>query len=260
MQNSSIPLIIEGMTSLSALIRATNEGVARRRIIKVYIDRDLVTKDKRRVAFLYESAKKIGFGTELSDRSIIDGIARGKTHGGIIAEVTEAEYPDVSLLKPSGHGFSFLCEGIEDPYTLAHSIRSLYLCGAESLILPGRFPFSADALIAKASAGTSELLPVFTGDPLQAVEKFASYGYMIAAAGIREAVDCDKAELRSPLLLIVGGEKRGISGALSKKCETVLKIPYARDFKASLPTESSVSILAYELSRRQRTPILRDKT
>jgi len=243
-ENSGDALLLEGISAVSALIKASELGSGRRRIIRVRVEKKKFSDDFRRVRFICSAAERLGFEVE--------AVSDGETPGGYSAVVTPAVYPGINELRPEPSGYSALIEGAEDPYTLAHSIRSLYLCGANSLVLPRPLPDGADAVIARASAGTSELLPIFVCPVAEAVSAFRSAGYSVAAAAARDAADCDRAEIKFPLLLIVGGEKRGITRKTLDLCDYSLKIPYGRDALCSLATESAVSVLAYELNRRIR--------
>ena len=58
--------------------------------------------------------------------------------------------------------------------------------------------------------------------------------------------------VKKPLLMIVGGEKRGISRGLLDLADTLVKIPYGREFKASLSAASATTMFAYEIMRQNR--------
>ena len=55
-----------------------------------------------------------------------------------------------------------------------------------------------------------------------------------------------------PILLIVGGEKRGISKAVLEMADVLVKIDYGRDFNASLSAASATTIFAYEIARQNK--------
>lgn len=246
-------IFLEGMTSVSALINACRSSVNRRNIISVLFDKSKQRSDFRRYRFLSAAAEELGFQLRLCDTEEIDNIASGHTHGGIISEVTQAVYPELTAKKIPPSGFAVIMEGLEDPYSLGTSIRSLYACGADMLILPRRLPTGADVVIARSSAGTSELLPIFIADPTDAAILLRDHGYKIIGAGIRDSVECCNADLGRPLTLVVGGEKRGISSSMISQCTQIVRIPYGREFMGSLSSAASVSILAYEVMRCNRS-------
>ena len=79
---------------------------------------------------------------------------------------------------------------------------------------------------------------------------YKDFGYRIACAAIPDSVPCFEADLTLPLLLVIGGEKRGISSKLLQIKNLNVRIPYGTEFMGSLSTSSAVSILAYEVLRQ----------
>jgi 23S rRNA (guanosine2251-2'-O)-methyltransferase len=58
-------------------------------------------------------------------------------------------------------------------------------------------------------------------------------------------------DLRGPLFLLIGGEKRGLKRALIEQADLVLRIPYKRRFPHSLGSAGSASVLAFEMMRQR---------
>ena len=58
------------------------------------------------------------------------------------------------------------------------------------------------------------------------------------------------ADLGRPLLMIVGGEKRGIRKSLYPLIDLVVRLDYGRDFDMALSAASAASILAFEVLRQ----------
>ena len=145
-----------------------------------------------------------------------------------------------------------MIEGIEDPYNFGYALRSLYACGATGIILPKRNWMSAAGIVARSSAGASELFTIFSSDTEDAVALFKEKGYRIVCADFDTQNSLPDTDLKLPIFLIVGGEKRGISRAVLDKADTVVKIPYGRDFRAALSAASATTILGYEIIRQNR--------
>ena len=109
---------------------------------------------------------------------------------------------------------------------------------------------SAAGVVSRSSAGASELFPIFKADAILAAEIFKKKGYTIVCADEDTQNILGKCELKLPILLIVGGEKRGISSALMKYADIKVKINYKREFKASLSAASATTMFAYEIMRQ----------
>lgn len=248
--------LFEGMTSIRALLAAMKDASAHndRRITHLFFAREIEKKLAKELGWLRHRAEEHGFPILPLSAEEIGNMTTGNTHGGIVADCTERTIEPLSSARaslPTG-GFYAMIEGIEDPYNFGYALRSLYAAGVDGILLPERNWMSAAGVVARASAGASELLPVFTADPIFAADTFRELGYRIVCADTRTEVLLPDANLKKPLLLIVGGEKRGISRALLDKCDLAVKIPYARAFDASLSAASATTMLAYEVMRQNR--------
>ncbi|MCQ2426906.1 MAG: hypothetical protein MJ137_00705 [Clostridia bacterium] len=207
-------VLFEGIVSVSALIKAADSGTARRKIIRVLIEESKFSKERHKVGFIRTASQRLGFVIEKITQSDVAELSSGKTHGGFFAEATSAVYPGLDDVIPEKLSFAVILDGTEDPYSLGHSARVLYSCGCDALIVP-RLPDMADSVIVKASAGSFELLPVYLSDSAEAAALFKKAGIKIACAGIRDSVSLKDADLKYPLLLVCGGEKRGISSSVA---------------------------------------------
>lgn len=238
-------LIFEGMTSISAVIKG-----GKRNIECVYYDKDKEKSKAKELTFLRHKAREFNFSIEAVDSNFINEITTGNTHGGIIAHCTEYEIPELTFDQITDNGFYVMIEGIEDPYNFGYALRTIYAAGADGVILTKRNWMSAAGVVCRSSAGASELLPMFSEDGTTAADILRSKGYTIAAAGIRDSVSAFEANLKKPIFLIVGGEKRGISASLLEKADQIVRLDYGRDFNGSLSAASAASILAYEVLRQ----------
>lgn len=243
--------LFEGMTSIRSVIRAMEEGISDRRILRILAAEEKKAARAKDLSWLTRMADKHGFSVDFVPESELDALTVGGSHGGIAAECTDRTVPPLDVLPVSG-GFWVMLEGIEDPYNFGYAIRSLYACGADGIVLSPRNWMSAAGVVCRSSAGASELLPVAVSDPVEAARFFRQRGYRVLAAGIRNSVSSFACDMRKPLFLIVGGEKRGISASLLAEADEIVRIDYGRDFPGSLSAASAASMLGYEVMRQNR--------
>ena len=244
--------IMEGMPSISALIKAIEGGNNDRTINCIYVDKSKQKSKSREIAFLSHKAKTLDFGIELVDGAAIDEVCVGNTHGGIIAFCSQRTIPQLSSehIKPSG--VYYMLDGVEDPYNFGYAIRSLYASGADGIILSPRNWMGAAGVVARSSAGTSELINMYVSEPTLAVELFKKAGYSVVCAGIRNSVSLFDSNLKKPLFVIIGGEKRGISSKLLELCDKIVRIDYGTEFNGSLSTAASAAVIAFEILRTNK--------
>ena len=249
--------IFEGMTSIRALIRAMDEKISDRRILTVLYDRTKEDKNRKEIGYLKAVSEKYGFSVRSAETDEIDAITLGNSSGGIVCFAGERTIPPLPQdARLPRDGFYALIEGIEDPYNFGYALRSLYACGLDGILLPPRSWYSAAGVVCRSSAGASELIPAFTVSPCEAAVFFAAQGYTVVCADERTEALLGDTVLKKPLLLIVGGERRGVSRALLDLCHLRVRIPYARPFSASLSAASAVTMFAYEIMR-QNLPTVR---
>jgi len=248
--------LLEGMTSISALIQGIRDGINARTIQKVYFDREKQRSKAKELGFLRAVSGELGFEIEAVDADVIDRMTIGSTHGGIIAACGERPLPslDNALENPltfgRKDGFFVMLEGMEDPYNFGYALRSLYAAGADGVILTPRNWMGAAGVVARASAGASERLPMAVCEAEQAALLMREHGYRVVCAGIRDSVSLYEADMKRPLLLVVGGEKRGISRALLELADQVVRIDYGREFRGSLSAASAATVLGFEVLRQ----------
>ena len=242
--------ILEGMTSISALLNSN--GVNDRKIEKILIDRTKRKSKSAQIGFLTAKSHELGFPVEFVDSAEIDVLAVGNTHGGILALCTPRTIPTLSAEDIHPNQFYVYLEGIEDPYNFGYAIRSLYAAGVSGIVLPPRNWMSAGGVVARASAGASECLPIFQAEGEDAVKLFKEAKYTVLCAGIRDSVSVFEEHFPYPVLLVVGGEKRGISRALLDAADHIVRIDYGRDFSGSLSAASAATVMAFEIFRQNR--------
>ena len=245
--------LLEGMTSIRALLHAKDAGINDRVIDTIYYD-PLASKLEKDLSYLRVKAKEYDFQVLSMDREEISELATGNTHGGLVAVCRDRTIPRFSReISLPEKGFYALIDGIEDPYNFGYAIRSLYAAGVDGVLLTERNWLSAAGVVARASAGASEELPFYLSSPENAISLFRATGYLTVAADLRTENELGLTPLPRPIFLIAGGEKRGISRSVLDLVDLRVKIPYGREFRASLSAASAVTMFAYEILRQNRT-------
>ena len=244
--------IMEGMSSISAVIKAIERKTTDRRINTVYVDSTKKSSKRREIAFLQRKGAELGFCVEFADATTISEYTVGNSHGGIIAFCSGRNIPELRKDSVKERGVYYLLEGVEDPYNFGYAVRSIYAAGGDGIILTPRNWMGVAGVVARSSAGASELIDMFVAEPEDAVDIFKSLGYKVACAGIRDSVSLFETDLSYPLFVVLGGEKRGISRAVLDKADEIVRIDYGNDFVGSLSTAAASAVFAFEVYRSNR--------
>jgi 23S rRNA (guanosine2251-2'-O)-methyltransferase len=245
--------LMEGITSVRAVFSGAESGVNDRKIKKILFDKAKARAKFLELGFLRAKAAEEGFEIEFTTAEEIDSLAIGQSHGGILAYTSDRTIKHVSETKIEENGFYVFLQGIEDPYNFGYALRSLYAAGVDGIVLEKRNWMSAAGVVCRASAGASEMLPLSWGEPEEIANAFKEKGYAIVAADKTEdAVSVYDTEISFPVLLVVGGEKRGISASFREHCDKTVMLDYGREFRAALSAASASSIIAFEIFRQNR--------
>ncbi len=242
--------LFEGMLSLDSVLKAIESGKSDRKVERVFFDRGRSEKKSREFDYIKRKSVEHSFEIIMSDKETIDAMCTGTSHGGIVAVCSERSYRDLTEESLKENGYYIMLDGIEDPYNFGYAVRSLYAAGVDGIIVPPRNWMSAAGVVCRASAGASELCDVYVADPKTAADICKKRGYTIVCADKDDSVSVYETKIKKPLLLIVGGEKRGISRSVLDKADLIVRLDYGREFKAALSAASAASILAFEIFRQ----------
>lgn len=241
------PVILEGRLSIEAAIgggvRPVHEILA-------------INPGDRRLTYLRRLAAKHEIPIRMVAPGVLRGLVTGQTHGGVVALAGERTYltlPDL-LAAIGPNPLVVMLDGVEDPYNFGQAVRSLHACGADGLVLRPRSWESAAPVVARASAGASELLPTATAAaPEEAASACRDAGLQVACATTRaDGAWIHEADLVRGTFLLVGGERRGITRSFVEQADLLLRIPYGRPGAHALGAAVSAALIGFEALRQRR--------
>ncbi len=189
------------------------------------------------------------------DRHKLDEMSESHAHQGVIAITSDYRYYDLDeiLEIPKERGedpFFIILDGITDPHNLGSIIRTADAVGAHAVIRPKRRSVQITPIVAKASAGAVEYLPVCkVTNIVNTIKTLKENGLWIAA------VDMDgqtfyQQNLGGPLGLVVGSEGEGISRLVKQNCDFTVSMPMSGNV-TSLNASVAGGILLYEVYRQR---------
>lgn len=220
------------------------------------IEKLIIAKDAEgSIRKIIGMAKEKNLFCQFAEKTALDRIAGGKVHQGVIAYVSAFEYcdPEDILERARRKGedpFVIILDGIEDPHNLGAIIRTADGAGAHGIIIPKRRAAGITDVVAKASAGAVEYVPVAkVSNIAQTIDRLKEMGVWIGACDM-DGTEYDQADLKGSLALVIGAEGQGISRLVKEKCDFGISIPMAGKI-TSLNASNAAAVLMYE-ARRQR--------
>ncbi|HEU0029390.1 MAG TPA: 23S rRNA (guanosine(2251)-2'-O)-methyltransferase RlmB [Kofleriaceae bacterium] len=207
------------------------------------------------VAAIVTAARAAGIRVEDRDRQTLDRAAgEHANHQGVVAWVGAFSYVELdTLVAPGEPALVVALDGIEDPRNLGAILRSAYLLGAGGVIIPEHRAAQVTAVVTKASAGASELLPIASVPNLvRALDELREHGlWRVAVHATDDAQPIDTIDGTLPLCLVLGAEGHGVRPLVAKNCDFHALIPMARTAVGSFNVSVAASLALYEI-RRQR--------
>ena len=209
------------------------------------------------VAGIVIAARNAGIRVEDRERRDLDRVAgEGARHQGVVAWLGPFVYADLDdLVTTEGNEPALIValDGVEDPRNVGAILRSAYLLGAGGVIIPEHRAAQVTSVVAKASAGASELLPIAqVGNLVRALDQLRDAGlWRVAVHATETAQPIDQIDGTMPLCLVLGAEGSGVRPLVAKNCDFHAIIPMARTAVGSFNVSVAASLALYEM-RRQR--------
>ena len=240
-------VVLEGAISVEAVLRSNSRVVREIRFSRV--------RDDRRLQKIKGLARDKGVECCAVSSDAIDELVTGSSHGGVVAVVGGRRYVSMEKLVPEDHpAFVVMLDGVEDPFSYGHAVRAIYAAGADGLVVRSRNWNQAAGVVARASAGATEMMATAVVEsPAEAASFFEKRGLAVGVAGKKKgAMDLHECDMTGPLFLLLGGERRGVQRSFVNEADMVISVPYGRRFRQSLDTVSAAAVVAFEVLR-QRT-------
>ena len=155
----------------------------------------------------------------------------GASHQGVALQLAFSKTVSLEKLieistENSSNPIILALDGITDPHNLGAIIRSAEAFDCKGIIIPQRRSAGLTGTVAKVAAGALEHLPISRVVNLnRALELLKKNGFVIVGLTGDAQLSILKFQDKTPLVVIVGSEDKGISLLTQKKCDYLLRIP-----------------------------------
>ncbi len=224
-----------------------------RQIDRLYFDKD---HTGGQLFELVKLARKERLAYQLVPSVKLDQLCGTTKHQGAVGLCSAKEFmsPEELLARLDERRtppLLFVPASVEDPRNLGALIRTCVAFGVDAVLLERKNTAPIGATVAKASAGMVERIPLVKPRNLEGlVATLASRNFLIVGAETGAPARPQDIDLRKPVVIITGGENRGIPPYLAKQCTHRAGIPLSSEVP-SLNVSSAASILLYECARQR---------
>jgi 23S rRNA (guanosine2251-2'-O)-methyltransferase len=205
---------------------------------------------------LLELARNRGVPVRKEDRAVLDRMAHGAVHQGVVAVVGDFSYAPFEKLFETERPCVVVLDGVEDPHNLGAVIRTAEACGAAGIVVPERHSAPLNAAVAKSSAGALAYVPVVrVGNLVSAFEDLKERGLWIVGLDANATKAWTEFDYTIPCAIVLGGEHRGLRRLVSERCDQLVRLPMHGKI-ASLNVSVAAGIVLYEVVRQRSRPSL----
>ncbi|HEY5790338.1 MAG TPA: 23S rRNA (guanosine(2251)-2'-O)-methyltransferase RlmB [Gammaproteobacteria bacterium] len=232
-------------------VRAALGGGAE--VLGLWLDRQ---RRDARVRDLRALAAQAGVTVELVAREVLDRMAPGVNHQGVVARCRGSVARDEGALRVlveglAGPALLLVLDEVTDPHNLGACLRTAAAAGADAVIAPRDRAAGLTATARKVAAGTAEWLPFFQVTNLaRTLGWLAERGVWCVGLAGDAAQTLAEADLAGPLALVLGSEGRGLRRLTRERCDLLLRIPLDARVE-SLNVSVAAGVALFE-ARRQR--------
>ncbi|MGL4589461.1 MAG: 23S rRNA (guanosine(2251)-2'-O)-methyltransferase RlmB [Mycoplasmatales bacterium] len=232
--------VFYGKNTVEELIRTKT-------VEKVYL-----ANTERKDKVLQDLIKEKNIPVVYVDRFKLGKLAGTENHQGVVAVASAAEYVSVEemILKTdiSTNPMFIMLDEVQDPHNLGAILRVCDAFQMNGVIFNKRRSVQLNQTVAKVSTGAINHVDVARVTNLKhAIEDFKKAGYWIAYLDMDGKQTTRDFDYNMPLVVIVGGEDKGVTQIMKKYCDFGINIPM-KGHVNSLNVSCSVSVLAYEKS------------
>lgn len=210
---------------------------------------------KTGVSEIVKLAKEAGIIVQFVPKKKLEQLT-DSVHQGVVASVAAYTYAELDDLfdlaaSRSEDPFFLILDELEDPHNLGSILRTADAVGAHGIIIPKRRAVGLTAIVAKASTGAIEHVPVHRATNLaQVIDELKKRGVWIAGTDAKESTDYRRMDATLPLAVIIGGEGKGMGRLMRDKCDFLYHMPMIGHV-TSLNASVAASLLMYEVYRNR---------
>ncbi len=200
-----------------------------RSINRVWCTSEIFSSEKFYI--LLKDLKSKGVLIEEVSWDRISQLTFGAKHQGIALQLAYSKTISLEKLiniskKNSANPIILALDGITDPHNVGAIIRSAEAFDCKGIIIPQRRSAGLTGTVAKVAAGALEHLPVSRVVNLnRALEELKKNGFLVVGLSGVGPLSILEFHEKSPMVLVVGAEDKGISLLTQKKCDFLIKIP-----------------------------------
>ena len=224
-----------------------------RAINRIWCTPEIFSSDKFYI--LLKDLKSKGVLIEEVSWNRLSQLTFGASHQGVALQLACSKTISLEKLidfskKNSANPIIVALDGITDPHNVGAIIRSAEAFDCKGIVIPQRRSAGLTGTVAKVAAGAMEHLPVSRVVNLnRAIDELKKNGFLVIGLSGDGQISISEFHEKTPTVVIVGAEDKGISLLTQKKCDFLLKISL-KGKTSSLNASVAAAISLFHLTNK----------
>jgi 23S rRNA (guanosine2251-2'-O)-methyltransferase len=214
-------------------------------------------RDAGRLAELKALAVRAGVEVASADAVLLDRLADGGRHQGVVAEIVpQAGDPETQLEEAleaaQGPPLLLVLDGVQDPHNLGACLRSADAAGASAVIVPRDRAAGLTPVVRKVAAGAAETVPfVAVVNLARTLRELKERDIWLVGTDDSADKTLYDADLSGPIALVMGSEGEGMRRLTRECCDQLVSIPMAGAVE-SLNVSVATGVALFEAVRQRK--------
>lgn len=231
----------------NAVLEALKQGQTQRVLVARGVHPGLLAELRREAA-------RAGADLEEVPRVQLDQALKTTQHQGVAAELPEVRSSQLedayALAEERGERLLLvLLDHLTDPRNVGAIVRSAEALGAHGVVTEERRSAPLSAVVVKASAGATSLLPVIVVKNLaRTIDELKERGVWVYGADGEARTTPEQVDWDRDAALVIGSEGSGMRRLVTERCDGLVTIPMTGRI-GSLNASVAAGILLYAVAR-----------
>src|SRR5690625_4943701 len=188
------------------------------------------------------------------ERQDLDLLLPGAVHEGIALEVAPLSPPSLPEFLdslPEGPALVVLLDQVTDPHNVGAILRSAAVFGAAALVVPERHAPPETGVLAKTASGALERVPYLREVNLaRCLDQLKEAGFWVLGFAGEAPQSLGSYDPPERVALCLGAEGSGLRRLTRERCDLLLSLPAAGDFR-DLNVSNAAAVALYALSQKR---------
>jgi 23S rRNA (guanosine2251-2'-O)-methyltransferase len=236
--------LIFGINSVIEKLKAASQEVV-----------EIFVSDRAPLRAVREEAQRLGVRVVPADPHLLEKLAKGQRHQGVVARIEEYRYFSFEemierIAPPSVSERILILDGLTDPRNFGALLRTADGAGVNYVIIPKDRSVGVTPLISKASAGALHHIHVVKVTNLRrAIADLKRHGYWVVGLAAKSLETIYDRNFPARLAIVLGSEGAGIRPINLRECDFTVSIPMLGKVD-SLNVSVAGAVFLYELLRQ----------